>query len=198
MARRMLLVVIVGLMSMPADAASDIDFGPYHALIIGIDDYQYLPPLTTAVNDALAVAEVLRERYDFTATVLLDPDRSEILRALERLRLVLTEGDNLLIYYAGRAIVDIEAETSYWQPADAERGAVSATGQPRFRPDSLVGRCRRAIPPPSTSIVVRRTGGAVGRSDSGHHKVAGGERHAARRRRGRRTLRGQGFSDRKD
>ena len=65
----------------------------------------------------------MRQRYDFNVAVLLNPGRARILGALERLRLELTERDNLLIYYAGRAILDDETETSYWQPADAERGA---------------------------------------------------------------------------
>ncbi|MCH7938093.1 MAG: caspase family protein, partial [Proteobacteria bacterium] len=33
-------------------APDDIDFGRYHALVIGINDYEYLPKLQTAVNDA--------------------------------------------------------------------------------------------------------------------------------------------------
>ena len=107
----------------PANAAPDIDFGRYHALVIGVDDYRYLPSLSTAVNDAVAVAEILRRRYNFNVAVLLNPGRAEIFGALERLRVELTERDNLLIYYAGRGILDDENETSYWQPADAERRA---------------------------------------------------------------------------
>ena len=32
------------------------DFGRYHALVIGINDYEHLPKLVTAVADAEAVA----------------------------------------------------------------------------------------------------------------------------------------------
>ena len=40
-------------------APDDIDFGRYHALVIGINDYEYLPKLQTAVDDAKGVANVL-------------------------------------------------------------------------------------------------------------------------------------------
>ncbi len=36
-----------------------MDFGRYHALVIGNNEYRYLPKLETAVNDAEAVAELL-------------------------------------------------------------------------------------------------------------------------------------------
>ena len=41
--------------------------GAYRALIIGINDYKdpKIPDLKTAVDDANAVAELLRERYGF-------------------------------------------------------------------------------------------------------------------------------------
>jgi len=43
----------------------DIDFGTYHALVIGIDNYKHLPKLKTAVNDARAVGNLLKTRYGF-------------------------------------------------------------------------------------------------------------------------------------
>lgn len=41
--------------------------GTYRALIIGINDYEdkKIPDLKTAINDARAMAEVLREKYGF-------------------------------------------------------------------------------------------------------------------------------------
>ena len=43
------------------------ELGAYRALIIGINDYKdpKLPALETALNDASALAELLRERYGF-------------------------------------------------------------------------------------------------------------------------------------
>ena len=100
----------------------DMDFGRYHALVIGANDYRNLPKLKTAVNDASAVADVLRQRYGFTVTLLLNPTRAEVVRALDALRSELTPRDNLLVYYAGHGFLDTEADTGYWQPVDAEEG----------------------------------------------------------------------------
>ena len=106
----------------PAHVALDVDFGRYHALVIGINDYKNLPRLETAVNDATAVADVLRQRYGFEVTLLLNPGRSEVIRALDKLRGELTERDNLLIYYAGHGVLDAEADSCFWQPVDTEDG----------------------------------------------------------------------------
>ena len=42
-----------------------LDFGRFHALVIGNNDYEFLPQLTTAVGDAEAVAGLLEEKYGF-------------------------------------------------------------------------------------------------------------------------------------
>ena len=99
----------------------DIDFGSYSALIIGNNNYQYLPPLKTAQNDAKEVAETLKNKYGFKVELLLDANRSDILLALNNLRWNLTNRDNLLIYYAGHGWLDKEADEGYWLPVDAEK-----------------------------------------------------------------------------
>ena len=121
MIRRALLVLAL-LSWTPALAAPEVDFGRYHALVIGINDYQHLPKLRTAVNDATAVANVLRKRYGFEVTLLLNPTRSDVIRGLDVLRGELTELDNLIIYYAGHGVLDVEADMGFWQPVDAEEG----------------------------------------------------------------------------
>ena len=103
-------------------ATPDIDFGRYHALVIGINDYKNLPRLQTAVNDATAVADVLRQRYGFEVSLLLNPGRSDVIRALDELRGELTERDNLLVYYAGHGVLDVEADEGFWMSVDAEEG----------------------------------------------------------------------------
>ncbi len=100
-------------------SAAGIDFGKYHALVIGIQDYQYLPKLQTAKNDAAAVARVLEKDYGFKVKRLYNATRRKILLTLTRYRKNLGPDDNLLIYYAGHGWLDKEADTGYWLPVNA-------------------------------------------------------------------------------
>jgi hypothetical protein len=97
-----------------------IDFGAFYALVIGNNEYRYLPKLDSASNDASAVAEILAKRYGFEVTVLKNADRYQILSALNAYRERLTENDNLLIYYAGHGELDRANMRGHWLPVDAE------------------------------------------------------------------------------
>ena len=77
----------------------DLDIGKYHALVIGNNDYERLPKLQTAINDAKAVASVLRDLYDFRIKIILNGKRYDIISTLDKLRSELTPKDNLLIYW---------------------------------------------------------------------------------------------------
>ena len=99
---------------------SAIDAGRYHALVIGNNDYKHLPNLKTAVSDATAMAELLRTKYRFKVTLLLNATRRQVLKQINRLRAELTSKDRLLIYHAGHGELDRETETGYWLPVDAE------------------------------------------------------------------------------
>jgi TPR repeat protein len=100
--------------------SSDINFGEYYALIIGNNDYVYLTDLTTAVNDAKAVEEVLRSKYGFKTRLLFNANRYAMLSALNQMRETLTENDSLLIYYAGHGELDEVNLRGHWLPTDAE------------------------------------------------------------------------------
>jgi Caspase domain len=93
--------------------------GAYYALIIGIDDYQNLPKLQTAVGDAQALDQILRQRYGFQTTLLINAHatRSNILDAFSDYRDRLHDNDNLLIYYAGHGARD--GGRAYWLPVDS-------------------------------------------------------------------------------
>lgn len=103
-----------------ARGAAGVDFGRFHALIIGNVDYKDLPKLNTPHNDAKVLAELLETKYGFKTTVLLDATRYEILATLNKLRAELTENDNLLVYYAGHGELDQVNERGHWLPVDAE------------------------------------------------------------------------------
>ena len=93
--------------------------GPYFALVIGNNEYQFEPKLKTAVNDAEAVAKVLRSSYGFETTVLLNATRAQILGAINGYRKTLDENASLLIYYAGHGYRDTANDLAYWLPVDA-------------------------------------------------------------------------------
>jgi uncharacterized caspase-like protein/flagellar biosynthesis regulator FlaF len=105
----------------PQVQGDDLKLGSYHALIIGNNNYQHVPKLMTAVNDAKATERVLREQYGFKTKLLLDANRYQILLALNELRQTLTENDNLIIYYAGHGELDEINNRGYWLPVDADR-----------------------------------------------------------------------------
>jgi Caspase domain len=63
------------------------DFDRSLAIIIGIDRYQGgISKLQTAVSDAIAVAELLRQNHDYDVTLLLDADATQ-----ERLTILLDQ-----------------------------------------------------------------------------------------------------------
>jgi len=115
--------------AVPAKSAralpAGVEFGSYHALIIGNNDYQTLPDLLSPANDATDLARLLEQRYGFKTTVLLNATRYQILSALNTLRETLTTQDNLLIYYAGHGELDEVNQRAHWLPVDAERGSTA-------------------------------------------------------------------------
>ena len=96
-----------------------IDFGNYHALIIGNDDYQNLEKLNTGSVDARAVEKILKTKFNFKTEVLINRSRTDILDTLYSYREKLTDSDNLLIFYSGHGEKDEKINRGYWLPVDA-------------------------------------------------------------------------------
>ena len=103
-----------------AQVASELS-GHYFALVIGINNYEHLPKLRTAVQDAQALDSILRDQYGFQTTILVDATRDRIMKALNDYRHNLDENTSLLIYYAGHGMFEKETNRAYWLPADAEQ-----------------------------------------------------------------------------
>ncbi len=93
--------------------------GEYHALIIGNNDYDGLPDLKTAVGDAKAIENILRDQYNYQTRLVLNGTRQLIITELDELRMQLKEDDKLLIYYAGHGYFDKGTERGYWLPTNA-------------------------------------------------------------------------------
>ena len=100
--------------------------GPYRALIIGINDYvdPKIPDLETAVNDARALAKLLREKYGFRVELMLgrEATKKAIYNAFRKLAASTKPDESVLIYYAGHGDLDRTYNTGWWIPVDAKGG----------------------------------------------------------------------------
>jgi hypothetical protein len=104
----------------PAMSPQNLGLGKYYALVIGNQKYQNLPQLNTPAADARDIASLLKERYGFLVTVLIDGTRWQILEEMNKMRATVTERDNLLIYYAGHGQYDRVNSLANWLPIDAD------------------------------------------------------------------------------
>lgn len=102
-------------------AIDDLNFGSFHALIIGNQNYDQMGSLQTPHADAIRAKEILEQQYGFKVTVLLDADSASVMRKINDFSGTLDENDNLLIFYAGHGsrIQNAGYETGYWLPVDA-------------------------------------------------------------------------------
>lgn len=98
----------------------------YYALIMGVADYKNatneLPNLDQPVKDSENLRQVLKEKYTFEEDrikFLANPTRSEVIGALEYLSEVVTERDNVLVFYAGHGVWDKPKDFGYWLASDA-------------------------------------------------------------------------------
>ena len=105
----------------------------YHALIVGVSEYQNsgagLPNLDMPAKDAEKLYNVLTQRYAFepdNVTLLKNPTREEIINNFDRLAETVGEKDNLLIFYAGHGYYDKAKDFGYWLPSDAKTTSRSA------------------------------------------------------------------------
>ena len=97
------------------------------ALIVGVNRYRYVPPLSYACNDARAVADVLKDSFGFPedhVTLLLDDDADR--DTIRRTFLAFDDkrvgpDDRLLVFYAGHGHTQLgnRGEVGFLVPVDA-------------------------------------------------------------------------------
>lgn len=87
-----------------------------HALVIGNDGYESLPPLQKAQNDAEAVAATLTAQ-GFEVDLLLDAGRRAMSKGISDMAGRIRPGDEALFYFAGHGVE--VAGRNYLLPADA-------------------------------------------------------------------------------
>lgn len=86
-----------------------------HALVVGINAYESVPQLVTAVNDAEAIAATL-EATGFTVDMGTDLNRRDFTRVLATFLDRLQPEDEALVFYAGHAVAI--GNENYLVPAD--------------------------------------------------------------------------------
>jgi hypothetical protein len=101
--------------------SGQFNYGRYFAIVIGNNNYQYLPSLKTPHQDANDIAKILENDYGFKVKILLDAKRVDIITTLSSYREKLGKQDNLLIYYAGHGWLDKDGDEGYWLPVDATK-----------------------------------------------------------------------------
>ncbi|MFH0880078.1 MAG: caspase family protein [Lentisphaerota bacterium] len=98
----------------------------YHAIVIGVQNYKIAPPvgwekLTTSLQDAKDVADILEKQYGFEVVRLFDEQatRAAIMTALDDVAGYGLD-DAVLIYYAGHGYYDPDLGEGFWIPVDAK------------------------------------------------------------------------------
>ncbi|XOV92990.1 MAG: caspase domain-containing protein [Bacteroidota bacterium] len=103
---------------------SELSKRKYYGLFIGIDEYAdpNIQTLDNPIRDAQELVDVLSSGYSFDdgdIIFLQNPNRAEIIDALDELTEKATGRDNVLIFYAGHGVWNEKLNQGYWLPADA-------------------------------------------------------------------------------
>ena len=101
----------------------NVKLGKYYALVVGNNNYKYLPVLKNARNDARAVQKILNDEYNFETQLLLDVTKKTYYEAAKELLEKVGENDLVLFYYAGHGFET--KNDSYWLPIETEQDIAS-------------------------------------------------------------------------
>src|ERR1700722_10926981 len=108
-------IVIAGVLAWAVSAPAQVALrspqgGEVRALAIGIDAYQFVPPLRGAVADARNIAMTLRQNGVKDVTALFDAaaDRDAVMRTLEELIARTEAGDLVVLTVAGHGVQEPE------------------------------------------------------------------------------------------
>ena len=93
----------------------------YYALLIANGNYdnKFWGDLESPINDVNALALILKNEYGFEVEVLIDGNREKILNKLYDYSEIVSDKDNLLIYYAGHG--KIVNNNAFWIPANGTK-----------------------------------------------------------------------------
>jgi hypothetical protein len=107
-----------------AMASEMLKAGNYYGLIIAVEQYDdpKISDLDHAVEDATALYNLLIRDYTFDkerVKLMINPKFEDIVIELDRLNTVVTEKDNLLLFYAGHGVWSEQSNVGYWLPSNA-------------------------------------------------------------------------------
>ncbi|MFH0894580.1 MAG: caspase family protein [Bacteroidota bacterium] len=110
----------------PNNNYSSAGSGKNYLLVIGINDYKFWPKLNNAVKDAHDMKDILLSKYNFASNEVLElyddaASKKNILEKLTKLKDVVTESDNVLIYFSGHGWYNKEIDEGYWIPFNAQK-----------------------------------------------------------------------------
>lgn len=121
-------VVAYGKKSEFTDTTINVYYEPldskYYALLIAVENYQSkeLAKLDFPISDAKKLQRILIDNYTFEEEnmyFLKNPTKSKLEDKLDELKSIITDKDNLLIFYAGHGGYNKDKEVGYWLLADA-------------------------------------------------------------------------------
>ena len=98
--------------------------GHNYALIIGVNEYEstQIGNLNKPIEDAKLLKKTLVNGYNFEdryVKILENPNRAKIYKLLDNFSSILSEDDNLIIFYAGHGSWDEKLGKGYWLLSDA-------------------------------------------------------------------------------
>ncbi len=140
---RFLLAVFVLLVEVALHAQQAQAQSPRRvALVVGIDAYAHLSKLEKAVNDARAVAQVLRDDLAFSTVITGENlDRNTMVRKLQELDTAIRPGDLVFFFFSGHGVAigqdNILLPADMPKPGNGEDGIVRDHG---FKVDDIMRR----------------------------------------------------------
>jgi hypothetical protein len=96
------------------------------AILFGNNDYKPpIPELETPIADVEKIAETLRSRFGYDASVIKNVAKAQIIEALNDVAVKAREDDSVLLFYAGHGYLMEDTNMGFWIPID---GSVKTAG----------------------------------------------------------------------
>lgn len=122
------------------------------AFLVGINEYQSCPSLTTPINDINGVGLLLNKKFDFQLHSSINPSKKELLEFLRSMeKLINIENSQTIFYFAGHGTIDPiqQGFNGYLIPEDGQPGQINS-----WISMDLLLECIEAIPSKQLLIIL--------------------------------------------